>query len=526
MQTCTPRRHPLAIACTQAHGFSLLEVSLALAVAAAFGTAAFLAFKPSSTVAAVRVEQGNLRDLSQAIETSFGLVGTFNGVTTARVSEDGLVPSTLLRSGSLRTSWGGAVEVAAAEVTQPNDAFAIAYQSVPSDACVGLAGAVAESIYDLKIGGHSVFTAGSLDPAVLASRCSSDGAANMVFIYHSGLASGSAVASTPVSNPPPVVAPPTAPPVPPGAPVAPPTAPPVTVTPPLIVAPPTVTPPPVAPPVAPPPGTPGVTPPTSPPIGPPAVAPPYGATCEQQKATPQSRTGDCVAGQFGMTTEGRAQDCPGNEAWQAPVWLPWTASGNTCAACPGPFNETNTRWETRGISCPNGFSGTWTREYAQAQTRTGSTSCPTGTRTLPAPTLGAWSAWTDTGATRNDNNGCAAATGTWTNVYFWVSTTGEMGWPGVCSSQGIAITNVLLPTAYLPAPFSVSWSGVAAQDFTNGAGIRYHNQAWPAGPRTSYSCDVQDYPRTSPCAPLGAQVRIRGDVNGNAQDAIYECQAP
>lgn len=454
----SPRRHPLAIACTQAHGFSLLEVSLALAVAAAFGTAAFLVFKPSSTVAAVRVEQGNLRDLSQAIETSFGLVGTFNGVTTARVSEDGLVPSTLLRSGSLRTSWGGAVEVAAAEVTQPNDAFAIAYQSVPSDACVGLAGAVAESIYDLKIGGHSVFTAGSLDPAVLASRCSSDGAANMVFIYHSGLASGSAVASTPVSNPPPVVAPPTAPPAPPGISVAPPSVAPVVVTPPVIVAPPTA-PPPGAPPVAPPPGTPGVTPPTSPPPGPPASPPPYTATCEQRKAPPENRTGDCAVGHFGLTTEGRAQDCPGNEPWQAPVWLPWSESGNTCDACPGPFNETNTRWETRGLSCPTGFSGTWTREYAQAQTRTGSTSCPAGTRTLPAPSFGAWSAWADTGATRNDVNTCAPLPPSYGGTTITQCRKSfRLGQP----PAAFRILGLFEAGSDNPAAYSVSWAGIPA----------------------------------------------------------------
>lgn len=420
MKTRTPRRRPLAIACNQGRGFSLLEVSLALAAAAAIGTATFLVFRPSSTVAAVRVEQGNLRDLSQAVENSFGLVGTFASVNTARVSEDGLVPSAMLRAGSFRNSWGGSVEVAATEVFQPNDAFAIAYPSVPSDACVGLAGAVADSVWDLRVGGHSVFSAGSLDPAALASRCSGDGNANMVFIYHSGLASGTAVAAVSVPGPPPLVAPPTAPPSPPGTPVAPPGVTPVVVTPPVIVAPPGVTPPPGAPGYAPPPGTPGMTPPTAPPSGPPSSPPTSTATCNDRRAPTQSRTLACPASYYGAVVEGRTQFCPdyyGNpstpttyEPWASPQWHAWAQTSNTCTPCPGASSESQSQWVNASSVCPSGETGTIDWEKAQARTRSVSTSCPAPTWTLPSPTYGAWGAWSDTGATRNVVNSCTPAT--------------------------------------------------------------------------------------------------------------------
>lgn len=427
MKTRAPRRHPLAIACSQAHGFSLLEASLALAAAAAIGTAAFLVFRPSSTVAAVRVEQANLRDLSQAVETSFGLVGGFNGVTTARVSADGLVPSAMTRSGSILTTWGGAVEVSAAQAVQPNDAFAIAYPAVPSEACVSLAGAVADSVWDLRVGGHSVFTAGSLDPAALASRCSSGGAANMIFVYHSGLATGTAVAATPVTNPPPVVAPPTAPPSPPGTTVAPPVAPPVVVTPPVIVAPPPVVAPPTAPPMVLPPGTPGVI--VAPadfctlnPTAPTCTATPPSSTakCNDRRAPAQSQTLACASGSYGAIGQQRTQYCPdyfGNpstaltyEPWAAPKWFPWAQTSNTCTPCPGASSESQSRWAPASGACPSGETGTIDWEKAQARTRSVSTSCPAPTWTLPAPTYGAWGAWSDTGATRNVVNSCTPAT--------------------------------------------------------------------------------------------------------------------
>lgn len=498
MKTRTPRRRPLAIACSQAHGFSLLEVLLALAAAAAIGTATFLVFRPSNTVAAVRVEQGNLRDLSQAVETSFGMVGTFSGVTTGRVRSDGLVPSAMLRSGSLRTSWGGAVEVAAAQVVQPDDAFAIAYPAVPSDACVGLAGAVADSVWDLRVGGHSVFTAGSLDPAALASRCSSDGAANMVFIYHSGLASGTAVAATPVSNPPPIVAPPAAPPSPPGTPWTPPSNPPVVVTPPVIVAPPPGTPVTVSPPVVGPPGTPVIVAPPGTPTAPPVAPPPYTATC--QARTPaddtdtrtgasQAQTLDCPAAQWGQVNQTRSPSeartrswfCPdqyGNpssEPWGNPVagvWGPWVITGNgswattssTCTNCPAPYMDTETRWDTRNIACPAGYTGAHTVEHAQARTRSVSTACPAGTRTLPAPTVTTWSGWADTGATRNDNNTCVAPPATCTGPLAPIDATDGVSvhFASVClfnNDSGNYASSVCSPSYGWPAVWTPPASG-------------------------------------------------------------------
>ena len=235
-------------------GFTLLEASLGLGAAAVLGLAALGLYRSSDATAKVRLEQAHISALSQAIETSLGLVGSFGSLSVERVVEDRLAPPTLLQGNTLRNAWGGPVEVAPYAYSQQDDSFAVVYGSVPAKACADLGSALSNQVSDLKVNGQSTLLDGAVDPALLAQRCSNGG--TMLFVFHTGLATGSAVAVTPVTNPPPVVAPPSAPPSPLGAPVAPPAVSPVVVTPPVIVAPPAVTPVPGSPVYAPTPGHP------------------------------------------------------------------------------------------------------------------------------------------------------------------------------------------------------------------------------------------------------------------------------
>ena len=98
----------------------------------------------------------------------------------------------------------------------------------------------------------------------------------------------------------------------------------------------------------------------------------------------------------------------GSEAWSA-----WTDTGatrnqvNTCTNCPAPSTQTQTQWVGASAACPAGQVGSYTWEAEQSQTRTLSYNCPAGTSTLPPATVGGWSAWANTGATRNAVNTCA-----------------------------------------------------------------------------------------------------------------------
>ena len=145
-------------------------------------------------------------------------------------------------------------------------------------------------------------------------------------------------------------------------------------------------------------------------------------TQNQWVATPSS----CAAAQYGTRSWEREQsqsrtvsyNCPaGTTTLPAPSyssWGAWADTGvtrnqvNTCTNCPAPSTQTQTRWVASSAACPAGYTGSHTWEREQSSTRSVSYSCPAGTTTLPPATFGSWSAWANTGATRNVVNTCTA----------------------------------------------------------------------------------------------------------------------
>lgn len=393
-------------------GWGLTETLLTLGAMSAMALAIYAVLGPASASAQVKREQDNLRSLSGAVDKSFGLLGNFSGVSTARVLEDGLAPTGMRSGGDLRTAWGTGVGVHPYAVGGvPGNAFLVSYPLAPAEVCARLASAMARDAFDIRVEGRSVYADGRLDPAIAAEQCGQGSVASMEFVFHSGLVSGQSAVAAPVVLPPsaptitpppstpPVITIPDTPgvdPVQPGTPAVPPPA----------------APPPVLPPPAASPGTPapvGAPPPFSNPP-PPPVTPP-GTVCEVPAT--QTRRVRCPAGQAGQVDQQRVGYCadePGGayEAWQTPRYDAWTETGRTCAACPAPSTETATRWTGTTGSCPSGTLGTHTWERQQRRQRSVSYACESSPWTQPGPTFGTWSPWSNTGSIRNEVNTCEA----------------------------------------------------------------------------------------------------------------------
>lgn len=196
----------------------------------------------------------------------------------------------------------------------------------------------------------------------------------------------------------------------------------------------------------------------------------------------------CAAGTYGYTNWEREQgsqrtrsyNCPaGTTVLPAPDYTPWTAwvnTGNTrpvsnaCTTCPGPSTGTQTQWVGYTAAlCPAGQFGLTNRELEQAQNRPISFNCPAGTASLPAPTYGAWSAWSNTGNTRAVNNGTCSncPAGSSQNETQWVGYTanncpaGQYGYSNREQEQsrnrGISY-NCPAGTTSIPAPTYGGWS--------------------------------------------------------------------
>ena len=157
----------------------------------------------------------------------------------------------------------------------------------------------------------------------------------------------------------------------------------------------------------------------------------------------------CPAGQYGPNPgaidEWRNHDqysdrtayCPastGAYAWGAwGGWITyntsaWVRTADRCNNCPGASTQYTTQWVGRSAACPAGYTGSQTWEAEQSANRSVSYSCPAGSTSIPAPTYGGWSGWSDTGNTRNFVNGCVVAC-TPTSYYETANT------PNTCGSR-------------------------------------------------------------------------------------------
>lgn len=409
-------------------GWGLTETLLTIGALSIMSVAIYTVFKPTSATAQVRIEQDNLRDISRNIDRSFGMLGSFEGLTTDRVSDEGLAPSRMERAGGhLQTDWGTEATVQPyenpAKGITSNTAFSVVYPGTPGEVCSGLSSAMARDAFDILVNGESIYDTSGMSPSLASQRCA-DGDATMEFVFHSGLVAGQAVASPPLvlpPAPPSVSRPPTTPPVmdiPDNPGVA-------DATPGVIPSPPAApsSPPPAPPPVSPPPS---VTPPDpivieDPP--PPPVTPP-GTMCDPSPAAlpNQTQRRDCPEGYLGDIHEARTRTqnytCP--EAWDNPQpshvsYGAWTETSNTCAPeCVAP-TDTSTNItrpasdETQNVACPAGEEGTHTQSRTRQErgTRTTSWTCPAATGSPTSSTKDTWSGTYNYGDWTTTSNTCA-----------------------------------------------------------------------------------------------------------------------
>lgn len=407
-----------------APGFGLAELLLTLGAAAAMGGAALFFYPRVQTRVHVATDVENLRAMASAIDRSYGVVGTYRSVSASSVVEDNLVPSDFRKASSgsgLTNAWGGSVAITPSTVRRFGDSFTVAFSGVPRRACVPFLSAVAGDAYvqDVRVDGTSAKwnTGGQLDVPTLAVACQ-EGGNVLEVVYYSGLASGGSVATV-IEPAAPVPSPFLDAPTTPTGPVA--SAPsvddalpgnPVTPSPGgLPPVPPAV---PALPPAA---ATPLVPQPS--PIGPPPTLPPALVPCQQAESFAQ--TGTCPVGTWGTETLRSRSVCPDEgvdpnadvawehpEAWAQPVVVTKTIASN-CQACPGSGVQQNTQWVGTSQACPSGQVGAHKWEREQRSERSVSYNCPAGTISLPAPTLGGWSEWADTGGRRNEVNTCVSS---------------------------------------------------------------------------------------------------------------------
>lgn len=472
-------------------GLTLVELTLVLGVATtALAFAIWSALRSADARATVREEQARIHEVAARVQSSWGIIGGFGGLSSGRYLADGLTTR------PLETRWGSPIVLSPHSLMRANDAFTIQYPETPAGVCVDLGAAVrGGSLVDVQVSGLSVYAPGQgVDISALSDLCFEG--ATMTFVF-AGVG-GTAVAANPVVLPP-AVPPGFAPPQP-EVPVTPPSgttpapAPVPVITPPPVIAPPPAAPtePPMPPPSAPVPGDPEEREPDDP-IPP---SPGYPPSCFSFAPTPtlETRSTACAAGQFGTVLEERETeylclDADGEEWGWAPSYTPvpgpWQVIDSTCAPCPSGGVETALSWLPMTQACPSGWSGSHAWEEEHQRERSTSYNCPAGTTTLPPVSEGPWSPWVSTGARRSESNTCAAP-------------------PPVCSPAPPPTTSTRSHNG-CPAGTYGSW----LQSQTTGWVAAPHPTCWTIGAPGPWTPTTAPPTACAPCPASSATTEIR-----------------
>ncbi len=170
------------------HGFSLLELMLALVFIVAASAVAYKMFKPSQTQAAVSNEQkrvGNLVDKViglYATERSFQNISTASvaGILNLPIQSDGTLSSSL-KSGGITIRPGSQFQAGS------NDAFEIVYSSTTPEECIGMVKALGPRADAAYVGGpsYNMIENGRVREDLLVTNCDSYAKNGLAFRFGS-----------------------------------------------------------------------------------------------------------------------------------------------------------------------------------------------------------------------------------------------------------------------------------------------------------------------------------------------------
>lgn len=160
-------------------GFSLLEILLVLAIAAALVIGAFIVYPKVQAGARADAESKNISTIVAGIKSLYTSSSTYAGLTNTVAANAKIFPDNMLNGSSTTpiNAWKGNVTVAAAN-TGPSSAtgssFTIQYLAVPAAECAKIVSGLAGNFYTVSVDSTAVKTAGgTLDVAAMTKACNS-----------------------------------------------------------------------------------------------------------------------------------------------------------------------------------------------------------------------------------------------------------------------------------------------------------------------------------------------------------------
>ena len=134
-------------------GFSLLESLLVLLVLILAGLGVYKMFSPSSTQAAIKMEQNNVNEMVEGIFNAYTTASDFSTISTATTA--GILGLDLDSNNTLNTRVKTRMTVEPSTTLSANDSFDLNYESVSTPTCIGLTKALSSASNGVFIGNNT-----------------------------------------------------------------------------------------------------------------------------------------------------------------------------------------------------------------------------------------------------------------------------------------------------------------------------------------------------------------------------------
>ena len=155
-------------------GDFIVSLSIALIIIAVISIAAFIAFRDDTRKNEMTATVQNVIKTSGLLRANFGVNNSYGDVTTAIAVQARAIPESQRIAGTTtaQNSYGGAVTVVPATLTQTNDAAALSYMNIPSHSCAEIVIGSQNVARRISVGGTVIKpTDGVLGIAALTAAC-------------------------------------------------------------------------------------------------------------------------------------------------------------------------------------------------------------------------------------------------------------------------------------------------------------------------------------------------------------------
>lgn len=146
---------------------TLIEAAMVLGLFAFIVGAAMYYYGQSNTNRQVTNGLGELASVQQAVRALYGGQSDFTGIANSSLTDTSALPKKMvLTSGSIRSSFGGAVTVTAADAGGgTGSGFSVEFQNVPKEACAKMtAQDLGRGLYSIKTPGKTKSAADQTNP--------------------------------------------------------------------------------------------------------------------------------------------------------------------------------------------------------------------------------------------------------------------------------------------------------------------------------------------------------------------------